>query len=241
MEKKFNIEQLGKGNPFKTPEGYFEGLASRVMSQIPDVSAVASSSAPAERKTKVVGLMPRKKNRKWLKWGAAIAACVCGVALFLTNQSKEDPATQLADTSSTKKIEVTETAPETTTDVQQAVAPKQYANAAFDLSQRHKRSSATAEPSRNYQYTAYTPVKRESVAATPSNVATTKEVKTSPSVKPSTAPSSTTNMASTVSNTGTQSTTLASNIENMDDYDLLDYTQMSGSEIYDFLAGNDYY
>ena len=25
------------------------------------------------------------------------------------------------------------------------------------------------------------------------------------------------------------------------EYDILDYTQMSGSEIYDYLAGNDYY
>ena len=81
MNKHFSIEQLDKKPPFKVPEGYFESLTSRVMAQIPEVSADASEAEKPvmKPKTKVVGLMPHKTKRPWVKWAVAAAACLCGV------------------------------------------------------------------------------------------------------------------------------------------------------------------
>ena len=88
MNKHFSIEQLDKKPPFKVPEGYFESLTSRVMAQIPDVSADAGKAEKTvmKPKTKVVGLMPHKTKRPWVKWAVAAAACLCGVGFFLSQQ-----------------------------------------------------------------------------------------------------------------------------------------------------------
>ncbi len=243
MEKKFNIESLKGRNPMKTPEGYFESLTSRVMSQIPSESvpvagSVAEPSASSTPKKKVVGLMPHRRNRKWLKWTIAAAACICGVALFLTNQSKEDEGGQLASTKPAEKIQVASDEEDVQESTVSVPVAKQYANNAYDLSTRRKSSAYSPEPARNYQYAAYTPVKRVS------NVEP--EVKATSS-SPSTLPSKSTpavrqeQPAVSPSVQSKPSTSLASTLENMNDYDVLDYTQMSGSEIYDYLAGNEYY
>ena len=98
MNKHFSIEQLDKKPPFKVPEGYFESLTSRVMAQIPDVSADAGKAEKTvmKPKTKVVGLMPHKTKRPWVKWAVAAAACLCGVGFFLSQQSSDEGKDQLA-------------------------------------------------------------------------------------------------------------------------------------------------
>lgn len=234
MEKKFNIENLSKRNPYKVPEGYFESLTSRVMSQIPEDSASAKEPAVSKKKDKkVVGMIPHRRNTKWIKWGVAIAACVCGIALFLTNNPKEEEANTLAST--TKKAEPKTSAPEEEfVDNTTAQPAKQYANSPYDISQRRKGSAYTPEPARNYQYTAYTPVER---VETPVPAVRTTSVSTP--VKQ--APAAKTTVAKEVAPAAQPANSLAESLENMNDYDLLDYTQMSGSEIYDYLAGNDYY
>ncbi|MGM9684736.1 MAG: hypothetical protein ACI3YI_00690, partial [Bacteroidaceae bacterium] len=98
MNKHFSIEQLDKKPPFKVPEGYFNSLTSRVMAQIPDVSADAGKAEKTvmKPKTKVVGLMPHKTKRPWVKWAVAAAACLCGVGFFLSQQSSDEGKDQLA-------------------------------------------------------------------------------------------------------------------------------------------------
>ncbi len=247
MDKKFNIEQLPKRNPFKTPANYFDDIASRVMSQIPEGKKELGESEAAEskKKAKVVGLMPHKRDTRWVKWGVAIAACVCGVVLFLTNNNEDDNASQIANVKTdTKAIKTDETisAEESNQDLESATPSKQYANAAFDLSQRRKNSTYQAEPSRERQYTAYTPAKAEHPVGVTTQIETisTNNAKTSPVAEKS--PESQLATSTTTSSTSTTSqSSLAAVLDNMNDYDLLDYTQMSGSEIYDYLAGNDYY
>ena len=39
-------ERIGKDNPFKVPEGYFENLTSDIMNNIPDDSGQANTSLP---------------------------------------------------------------------------------------------------------------------------------------------------------------------------------------------------
>ena len=236
MEKKFNIENLSKRTPYKVPEGYFEGLTSKVMSQIPETASVSETVSPKKKEKKVVGMMPHRRNTKWIKWGVAIAACVCGIALFLTNGQKDEASSPLASTNKkagTKDVQVEEFV-DNTTPTQTA---KQYANNAYDISQRRKGGAYTPEPARSNQYVAYTQSERVVVpepsvriASTPTpatkqtSVAKQSSAEKAPSVQPS-----------------AQVSTLAASLDNMNDYDLLDYTQMSGSEIYDYLAGNEYY
>ena len=82
MDKKINsLEEIGNENPFKVPEGYFEGLSDRIMSQLPE--------RPAES--------PRKINlwtrvQPWIY----MAAMLCGIALILNlmNRSPQQIDTQ---------------------------------------------------------------------------------------------------------------------------------------------------
>ena len=69
MSKKLtSLEEIGNKNPFKTPEGYFEGLNERIMSQLPE--RVVES--------------PRKISL-WARvqpW-VYMAAMFCGIALMI--------------------------------------------------------------------------------------------------------------------------------------------------------------
>lgn len=65
-EEKYIIERVGKENPFRVPEGYFDSLASEVMAR------VDASEAPA----------PRKARQVWLRPVLYAAASVC--ALFIS-------------------------------------------------------------------------------------------------------------------------------------------------------------
>lgn len=250
MEKKINIEELSRQTPFKVPEGYFEGLTSRVMSSIPAEEVSANVSAPAAssgKKAKVVGLLPHRKKNGWMKWAAA-AAVVCGIAFFMANSqngNEEGSATQLANVKTTAapaQAAADESEPDNLTASTSSAYEKTYANGAYDLSS-HVRRSSTPAPA---NITVPVAVKPLSTTARTSNVQMA-SVKT-PATGPST--SSVTMTASqkpTVQQPAATTAAIAANSTNTAadayamEYDMLDYTNMSGTEVYDYLAGNEYY
>ncbi len=252
MEKKINIEALERKNPFSVPNGYFEGLASRVMSSIPEAEGearVSSSVAPGTGNPKVVGLLPRKKKNGWVKWVAA-AACLCGVAFFVASQQGEESDTatgQLANMKPTTAAPTPtvndESEPET---VEQETSPaKVYANNAYDLSHHVRRSSTpapaniTPQPVIRTSTTVRTPsvqmARTKTTASAPAATTPVKTVVSAPSAQTAMLASNTT--PKTIVSQSSQSDTDTYAAE----YDMLDYTNMSGTEIYDYLAGNEYY
>ena len=85
MEEKYLIEKVGKENPFKVPEGYFDTLSSQIMAKIE-----AEGVAPRDIKT------GKEKRAKvlWLRPVLYAAASVC--ALFISvvaYQSHSDKGT----------------------------------------------------------------------------------------------------------------------------------------------------
>lgn len=60
-------QKLGNQNPFRVPDGYFDELTSKVMSQIP------------EHETHVVNMRPR-----WYRYRTGIVAAACVVAAFFS-------------------------------------------------------------------------------------------------------------------------------------------------------------
>lgn len=85
MEEKYLIEKVGKENPFKVPEGYFDTLSSQIMAKV-DAEGVAPRDIKAgkEKRAKVV----------WLRPVLYAAASVC--ALFISvvaYQSHSDKGT----------------------------------------------------------------------------------------------------------------------------------------------------
>lgn len=71
-EERFIREKCGSGNPFKTPDGYFERFTAELMSKIPDT----------EHENKVIKMRPRKHSLRWA-WCSA-AAAVCGIVMLGT-------------------------------------------------------------------------------------------------------------------------------------------------------------
>lgn len=67
-EEKKILKQFGKDNSFSVPEGYFDTLTSRIMSNI-----------PAEE-TKVVSIN-QPHHLGWLKWAGLAAACMVGAVV----------------------------------------------------------------------------------------------------------------------------------------------------------------
>ena len=59
MEEKYLIEKVGKENPFKVPEGYFDTLSSQIMAKV-EAEGVAPRDIKAgkEKRAKVVWLRP---------------------------------------------------------------------------------------------------------------------------------------------------------------------------------------
>lgn len=250
MEKKINIEALERKTPFRVPDGYFEGLSARVMASIRENESTNSSaiSASADKKPKVVGLLPRKKKNSWVKWVAA-AACVCGAVFFIASQKNEDedPSSQLANVKTPMSQSGT-SVEESDANVanNQTAAPKVYANKAYDISSHVRRSASPAPANIKPQ-----PVIRTSpvLASSPNvQIASARVPSTRTNIVPSKTPVSTTQSSVLASNipvsTTTQSVADANN-EATDtyamEYDMLDYTNMSGTEIYDYLAGNEYF
>ena len=85
MEEKYLIEKVGKENPFKVPEGYFDTLSSQIMAKVE-----AEGVAPRDIKT------GKEKRAKvvWLRPVLYVAASVC--ALFISvvaYQSHSDKGT----------------------------------------------------------------------------------------------------------------------------------------------------
>lgn len=82
------FEELGITNasPFKTPDGYFEGLTARVMKNIPN------TEASVEKEAQVIKLEPRKRTKTFFRWTAAAAACFLLVftGVQYWNQSAND-------------------------------------------------------------------------------------------------------------------------------------------------------
>ena len=61
-EEKYIFEKIGKKSPFTLPEGYFESLTDRVMSNLPELEATET--------------IPLHKKPNWWLWGSAAAACI---------------------------------------------------------------------------------------------------------------------------------------------------------------------
>ena len=71
-EEKYLIERVGKQNPFKVPEGYFDTLASQVMAKV-----------DAEKGAQVVEIRKAKKAKTvWLR--PLLYAAACGCVLFVS-------------------------------------------------------------------------------------------------------------------------------------------------------------
>lgn len=73
-DEEYIKERIGKENPFRVPDGYFDGLASTVMARLPD-----------EQRKAIIAELPRKWGVKHFLY---VAACVCaavfGVAVYTT-------------------------------------------------------------------------------------------------------------------------------------------------------------
>jgi len=87
MEMKQNIlDELKGKNPFKVPDGYFEGLTEQIMAQIPEVSL---------KETKVISLLDRV--RPWLYLAGAVAGLLLIFRVFFSPvwQKTDDQHTEL--------------------------------------------------------------------------------------------------------------------------------------------------
>jgi hypothetical protein len=89
-EEKYLIERVGKENPFRVPEGYFDTLKAEVMARV-DVSPLPV--IPAEKKkAKVVRLRPI-----YYAVAASVCALFISVAAYVSfDRSSVDPTVQQA-------------------------------------------------------------------------------------------------------------------------------------------------
>ena len=238
MEKKMTLNQISKGSPFRVPDGYFESLTSRVMVSIDD----------AEKSSIVVGMLPRKKPYTWAKWLAA-AACVGGAFFFLGKLSETGaPAdTQLANVSrpSTSQPSAIGTTPnETTVEKSLNSNRKTYSNDAYVISSH---STAASAPSNKAEATSSKPIVSPSGLMANNNVkpkSTSRQVirpVSTSSKSTSSHRGSDTESTSKTSQDIMNETASSSNDIYLNEYDMLDYTDMSSVDVYDYLAGNEYY
>lgn len=84
MDKEKDIlkKRCKKENPFKVPDGYFDTLTSRIMSNIPT------------EETKVISIKTARRKNGWIKWSGLVAACFVGalicINVFNKTEQKED-------------------------------------------------------------------------------------------------------------------------------------------------------
>ena len=104
-EEKFLIERVGKQNPFKVPEGYFDTLASQVMAKV-----------DAEKGPQVVEIRKVKKAKSvWLRPLLYAAACGCVLFISVPSSSEHRPHASSArptapcSSSHSRKIHETDT------------------------------------------------------------------------------------------------------------------------------------
>lgn len=86
MKTEKDIEMLcGKNRPFIVPEGYFESLTARVMSNLPETGKVVQ--------------LP-KRHYYWKEWTTAAAACIAAVVIF-THYTDKTPETKITAATTT--------------------------------------------------------------------------------------------------------------------------------------------
>lgn len=92
--KDFKLQNHTPRNPYRVPDGYFDSLTQRVMSQLPETGSTAETAAQPCR----VALS--KPRRRWIGWSVAAAACV-GAFLMLTSlPARQESAAQQRQTAS---------------------------------------------------------------------------------------------------------------------------------------------
>ncbi len=95
--KMTDIAKLGKRQPFKVPEGYFENLTANVMAHIDETEQNS-------QKAKTVELKP--KSRKYWGWISAVAACALIAILFATTTTTgTDHQQQIAQAIATEQYD----------------------------------------------------------------------------------------------------------------------------------------
>lgn len=77
-------EKMGDKSPFRVPEGYFDQLTSRVMSQLPEQTMIRQMKQP-RRQSRLVAIRP------WLYAAACVVAIVVMVLTFHFNQRVVEP------------------------------------------------------------------------------------------------------------------------------------------------------
>ena len=83
MSKKINpLEKIGNKNPFKTPEGYFEGLSERILLQLPE---------RVDETPRKISLWTRVQP--WVY----MAAMFCGIALMLNLVNRQPRQTDFSE------------------------------------------------------------------------------------------------------------------------------------------------
>lgn len=87
-EEKYIREKMGDKSPFRVPEGYFDQLASRVMSQLPEQETSRPSGQQPRRQARLVALRP------WLYAAACVIAVVVLTLTFHFHQRVAEPLDQ---------------------------------------------------------------------------------------------------------------------------------------------------
>ncbi len=89
-------KMVGKENPFRVPEGYFDQLAQQVMQALPDESKEETHQAELPQRRRKLIVLPGSKAQRWLAAGICAAACLCGVisttALYFSASQAEPDA-----------------------------------------------------------------------------------------------------------------------------------------------------
>ncbi|MDR0891016.1 MAG: hypothetical protein LBN24_00160 [Mediterranea sp.] len=96
MKEEDNItKKLGKENPFRVPEGYFEGLTSGVMEHLPEREDVVPDKVPA------TSTWTKLKPFLYLAAMFVGAALILRVASTSTDRKATTPSTAVASTAAT--------------------------------------------------------------------------------------------------------------------------------------------
>ena len=67
------LDRIGKKNPYKIPEGYFDNLTERIMDKLSQEETIKIDFDKASKKN---------TNRKFIHWCSAIAACAIAILCF---------------------------------------------------------------------------------------------------------------------------------------------------------------
>ncbi|MCR5130125.1 MAG: hypothetical protein K6C10_01520 [Prevotella sp.] len=79
-EEKFLIENFGKQNHFRVPEGYFDDFADKLMASLPERE---------EQQAKVVEMKPKRKFVRYAV-AAAFAVLIAGVGVQFARNSQDN-------------------------------------------------------------------------------------------------------------------------------------------------------